>query len=259
MAEPVCKVCEDPLRVPISDDDEPGPSSSTANTIPDDLLFPCGCHYHWQCALDQATHIATHLTCPSCDAHLVTNAPGPSVTNPIYHTSQAAPSIPCRYESDGGVEENYDILPVLTEEAYLETHPDERRNRAFLTMCSEGDVLGAVELLKDAASEGDDVRAIVLYRDSLAKGKSALQIALEKKQEEAVWLLLYLGSPRLPIEAFPDEAVAAAQSMGVDRMPPAGGEDIVSLRDEEGRSAEDYARAVAPVWDRLVQAGVLRS
>lgn len=155
------------------------------------------------------------------------------------------------------MEENYDILPVLTEEAYLETHPDERRNRAFMTMCQEGDVLGAVELLKDAASEGEDVRTIVLYRDSLAKGKSALQIALEKQQEEAVWLLLYLGSPRLPIEAFPDEAVAAAQSLGVDRMPP-GGEDIVSLRDEEGRSAEDYARAVAPAWDRLVQAGVLR-
>lgn len=149
---------------------------------------------------------------------------------------------------------------MLTEEAYLETHPDERRNRAFLTMCSEGDVLGAVELLKDAASEGENVRAIVLYRDALAKGKSALQIALEKKHEEAVWLLLYLASPRLPLEAFPDEAVAAAQSMGVDRMPPGdGGEDIVSLRDDEGRSAEDYARAVAPVWDRLVQAGVLRS
>ncbi|KAJ4422516.1 hypothetical protein N0V82_002850 [Gnomoniopsis sp. IMI 355080] len=257
MAEPVCKVCADPLRVPVSDDDEPGPSSSSANTIPDDLLFPCGCHYHWQCALDQASHIATHLTCPSCDSHLVSNTPGPSVTNPIYHTSQAAPSILCRYESDGGVEENYDILPVLTEEAYLETHPNERRNRAFLTMCGEGDVIGAVELLKDAASEGEDVRAIILYRDSLANGKSALQIALEKQQEEAVWLLLYLGSPRLPIEAFPDEAIAAAQSMGVDRMPP-GGEDIVSLRDEGGRSAEDYARAVAPVWDRLVQAGVLR-
>lgn len=257
MAEPLCKVCADPLRVPISEDDEPGPSSSTANTIPDDLLFPCGCHYHWQCALDQAAHIATHLTCPSCDAHLFTNTPGPSVTNPVFHTSQATPSVSCRYESDGGVEENYDILPVLTEEAFLETHPDERRNRAFLTICGEGDVLGAVELLKDAASEGDDVRAIVLYRDSLAKGKSALQIALEKQQEEVVWLLLYLGSPRLPTQAFPDEAIAAAQSLGVDRMPP-GGEDIVCLKDDEGRSAEDYASALAPVWDPLVQAGVLR-
>lgn len=260
MAEPACKVCDESLLVPIEDDeDEPqgAASSSTANTIPDDLLFPCGCHYHWQCALDQASHIALHLTCPSCDNYLPSNQTGPSVTNPIYHTSQSGPSIFCRYASDGGVEENYDILPVLTEEAYLESHPDERRNRAFLTMCAEGDVLGAVELLKDAASEGADVKAIVLYRDSLAKGKSALHLAIEKSQEEAIWLLLYLGSPRLPTEAFPEEALAAAQSMGVDRMP-AGGEDIVSVRDEEGRSAEDYASAMAPVWDRLVQAGVLR-
>lgn len=259
MAEPVCKVCNDALAAPVSEDDEPGPSSSTANTVPDDLLFPCGCHYHWQCALDQATHIATHLTCPSCDAHLVSNTPGPSVTNPIFHTSQPTPTILCRYESDGGVEESYDILSVLTEEAYLETHPDERRNRAFLTFIGEGDFLGAVDLLKDAASEGDDVRSIVLYRDTLAGGKSALQIALERRQEECVWLLLYMASPRLPSEAFPDEAIAAAVSMGVDRMPASSGvEDIVTVRDAEGRSAEEYARALAPVWDRLVAAGVLR-
>lgn len=263
MAEPLCKVCDEPLAVPVSDDDEPGPSSSTstANTIPDDLLFPCGCHYHWQCALDQATHIATHLTCPSCDAHLVTNAPGqPSVTNPIFHTSHATPTIPCRYESDGGVEPAYDILPILTEEAYLESRPTERRSRAFLTMIGEGDVLGAVELLQDAAAAdgADAVRDVVLYRDTLAAGKTALQIALERRQEEAVWLLLYLASPRLPTEAFPEEAIAAAASMGVDRMPAGRGEDIVAVRDAEGRSAEEYARALAPVWDRLVGAGVLR-
>lgn len=268
MAEPTCKVCDESLLVPF-EDDEDGPqgagaaSSSTANTIPDDLLFPCGCHYHWQCALDQSSHVALHLTCPSCDTYLPSNQAGPSVTNPVYHTSQSGPSILCRYSSDGGVEENYDILPVLTEEAYLESHPDERRNRAFLTMCAEGDVLGAVELLKDAASAeeggggGADVRAIVLYRDALANGKSALHIAIERSQEEAVWLLLFLGSPKLPTEAFPEEALAAAQSMGVDRMP-AGAEDIVSIRDEQGRSAEDYASAMAPAWDRLVHAGVLR-
>lgn len=253
-----CKVCDEPLLVPVDDDEEiEGPSSSTPQTVPDDLQLPCGCHYHWQCCLDQASHIALNLTCPSCDAHLVANTTGPSVTNPIFHTSQAQPAILCRYESDGGVEENYNILPTLTEEAYLESHPDERRPRAFLTMCGEGDVLGAVELLKDAAAEGQDVRAIVLYRDSLVNGKSALHLAVEKGQEEAVWLLLYLGSPKLSLDSFPQEALAAAQSMGIDRMPP-GGQDIASLRDEAGASAEDYAREMAGVWDRLVAAGVLR-
>lgn len=259
MTDTTCKVCAEPLLVPDPDTEaQAGPSSSTANTSPDDLEFPCGCHYHWQCALDQASHVATHLTCPSCDAHLVSNAPGrPSVTNPVFHTSQAPAAVLCRYTSDGGVEDDYDVLSVLTEEAYLETHPAERRARAFLTMCGEGDVLGAVELLQDAASEGDDVRAIVMYRDALTRGRSALQLAIERKQEEVVWLLLYLGSPRLPTEAFPDEALAAAMSMGVDRMP-AGAEGIVSMRDDEGRSAEDYARAMAPVWDRLVGVHVLR-
>lgn len=271
MADPdaICKVCNDSVLVPVDDSDDegvPGPSSSAANTsnnVPDDLLFPCGCHYHWQCALDQASHIAVHLTCPSCDAYLPTNQAGPSVTNPIFHTSQQLPSVHCRYASDGGVEENYDILPVLTEEAYVESHPAERRHRAFLTLCGEGDVPAAIELLHDAAADGEDVRAIVLYRDTLAAGRSALHLAVTKGQEEVVWLLLYLASPRLPTEAFPEEALAAAQSMGVDRMPPpatraAGGEDIVAIRDDEGRSAEDYARALAPLWDRLVQAGVLR-
>lgn len=260
MAEATCKVCDESLLVPIdedSDDDQPTASSSTPQTVPDDLLFPCSCHYHWQCALDQASHIALHLTCPSCDAYLPTNHPGPSVTNPIFHTSQAPTAILTRYASDGGVEENYDILPILTEEAYLETHPDQRRPRAFLTMCREGDVLGVVDLLRDAAQDGADVRSIVLTRDALAKQRSALHLAIEKEQEEAVWLLLYLASPKLELEQFPEQALGAALDMGLDRMP-AGGEDIVSLRDEDGLSAEDYARHMAPVWDRLVSAGVLR-
>lgn len=264
MADPaaICKVCNESVLVPVSDSDDEGtagPSSAAAasDTIPDDLRFPCGCHYHWQCALDQASHIAVHLTCPSCDAYLPTNRSGPSVTNPVFHTNQQSPSISCRYASDGGVEEDYDILPVLTEEAYLESHPTERRSRAFLTLCGEGDVPSAVELLRDAAEDGDDVRAVVLYRDALASGRTALQLALERGHEDAVWLLLYLASPRMPTEAFPEEALAAASSLGVDRMPP-GAEDIISVRDDQGRSAEDYARAMAPLWDRLVDAGVLR-
>lgn len=263
-----CKVCDEPLLVPVDDSEDEGPSAGASSssaaaaaapqTVPDDLQLPCGCHYHWQCCLDQASHIALNLTCPSCDAHLVTNTAGPSVTNPVFHTSQTQPAIICRYESDGGVEDNYNILPTLTEEAYLESHPDERRPRAFLTMCGEGDVLGAVDLLKDAAADGEDVRAIVLYRDSLASGKSALHLAVEKGQEEAVWLLLYLASPKLPLDSFPQEALAVAQSMGLDRMPPRGGEDIATLRDDGGASAEDYAREMAGIWDRLVAAGVLR-
>lgn len=247
---PICKVCTDPLLTP-AEDDEP--------SVPDDLTLPCGCHYHWQCLLDQASHIALSLTCPSCDAYLPVNRAGPSATNPIFPEPQDQTRILTRYASEAGVEEDHDILPTLTEEAYLESHPDERRTRAFQTLCGEGDVLGAVELLSDAASEGDDVRAIMLYRDPLSRprGKTALHCAVEKGQEEALWLLLYLGSPGLSLDSFPQQALAAAQSMGLDRMP-AGGEDVRAARDEEGRTPEDYARLLSPLWDRLLGAGVLR-
>jgi hypothetical protein len=247
---PLCKVCEDPLVT--QGDDGEGP-------IQDDLELPCGCHYHWQCLLDQASHIALTLTCPSCDKYLPSNEPGPSVTNPVFHTPQHQTTIRTRYASEDGVEENYDILPTLTEEAYLESHPGEQRPRAFHTMCGEGDVLGAVELLGDAAAEGEDVAAILTYRDSLARGRTALHFALEKGQEDAVWLLLFLGSPRLSLDSFPQEALDAARGMGLDRMPDRPGlEDVRAARDDDGRTPEDYARALPDQWGRLVNAGVLR-
>ncbi|KAI7788247.1 hypothetical protein LA080_012314 [Diaporthe eres] len=246
---PLCKVCEDPLVTQVDDGEAP---------VQDDLELPCGCHYHWQCLLDQAGHIALTLTCPSCDKYLPSNEPGPSVTNPIFHTPQHQTTIRTRYASETGVEENYDILPTLTEEAYLESHPDETRPRAFQTMCGEGDVLGAVELLSDAAAEGEDVPAILLYRDSLARGRTPLHVALEKGQEDAVWLLLFLGSPRLSLDNFPQEALDAARGMGLDRMPDRGGEDVRAARDDDGRTPEDYARALPNLWGRLVNAGVLR-
>lgn len=247
---PLCKVCTEPLLTPV-EDDEPA--------VPDDLALPCGCHYHWQCLLDQASHIALHLTCPSCDAYLPSTQPGPSVTNSVFLTQQAQTRILTRYASEDGVEEDHDILPTLTEEAYLESHPGERRIRAFQTLCAEGDVLGAVELLSDVAAEGEDVRAVMLYRDPLGqpRGKTALHCALEAGQEEAVWLLLYLASPKLSLDNFPQQALGAAQGMGLDRMPP-GGEDVCAARDDEGRTPEDYARALSPRWDRLLGAGILR-
>lgn len=248
---PLCKVCEDPLVTQVDDDQPP---------VQDDLELPCGCHYHWQCLLDQAGHIALALTCPSCEKYLPSNEAGrPSVTNPVFHTSQQQASIRTRYASENGVEEDYDVLPALTEEAYLESHPGEARPRAFHTMCGEGDVLGAVELLSDAAAEGEDVPAVLAYRDPLARGRTALHLALEKGQEDAVWLLLFLGSPRLPLDSFPQEALDAARSMGLDRMPDRGaGGDLRAARDDDGRTPEDYARALPNLWERLVNAGVLR-
>lgn len=236
-----CKVCSEQLVSQVDDEEAP---------VPDDLELPCGCHYHWQCLLDQSSYVALNLKCPSCERFLPVNQAGPSVTN----TPQSQ-AILTRYTTEDGVEENYDILPIVTEEAYLESHPGERRARAFHVMLSQDDVLGVLELLNDAASEGDDVSALVFYRDALNKNKNGLHLAIEKGQEEAVWLMLYLGSP-LPLDMFPQEAAHAAQSMGVERLD--GRENICCLRDDQNLTAEDYARNLGDKWSRLLQGGVLR-
>jgi len=46
-----CRICEQPLIIELDPDsfDEAAASSSVgaAITAPDDLLLPCGCHFHW--------------------------------------------------------------------------------------------------------------------------------------------------------------------------------------------------------------------
>jgi hypothetical protein len=52
---------------------------------------------------------------------VVSTSPGPK------------PHILARYHNEGGVQENLDILPLVTEEAYLEANPAARPARAFMT------------------------------------------------------------------------------------------------------------------------------
>lgn len=145
--------------------------------VPDDLLLSCGCHFHWyveissppftlspsvclitygaraiisnlehntdlayrQCLLDESAHLAVSLACPSCQVPISTAGTGDS----------AAPHIFTKYYNEGGVQECLDIFALVKEEAYLDANPLARPARAFLTMCSEGDVGGLVEQGKD--------------------------------------------------------------------------------------------------------------
>ena len=50
-----------------------------------------------------------------------------------------------RYHNEGGLQENLDIFPLIREEAYLSGNPSARPARAYLTMCSEGDITGIIE------------------------------------------------------------------------------------------------------------------
>ncbi|CAJ2502660.1 Uu.00g100540.m01.CDS01 [Anthostomella pinea] len=258
MAAATCKVCDDPLVLEVDDDEEGG--NAETQPVPDDLELSCGCHFHWQCLLDQSSEIAISLKCPSCDSQVAANTAGPSVTNPFLHASSGA-SILTRYKNEGGVQENLDILPAVTEEAYLEANPAARPARAFHVMCCEGDFGGIVELLRDAdQADGEeptmDPAQLLRYQDPLADKKSGLHLAVEKRQEEVVWLLLWIASS-LSTETFPEPAMQAAQAMGLHRPATSASDDIRSLRDDQGRTAETVAAEMGGVWAAMLQAGAL--
>lgn len=252
-----CKVCENPLVIEVDDED----GNDEVQLVPDDLETSCGCHFHWQCLLDHAAELAISLKCPSCDSALATNVAGPSVTNPFLQSAPGA-SILTRYTNEGGVQENYDVLPAITEEAYLEANPEARPARAYHVMCSEGDVGGIVELLRDADQAEDDepsmnIPQLLRYQDPLGDSKSGLHLAVEKGQEEVVWLLLWIAST-LDTEAFPAPAVQAAQAMGIQRPSTLASDDIRALTDNQGRTAEAVATQIGGgTWTTILESGAL--
>ncbi|KAK1990471.1 hypothetical protein LX36DRAFT_405589 [Colletotrichum falcatum] len=253
--------CEDPLVIVLEpESDEEGQTIDDAQTVPDDLELPCGCHFHWQCLLDLSQEIAISLNCPSCQKYLPSNAQGPSVTNPFLHTPPAT-AIITRYVNEGGLQDALDILPNITEEAYLASNPDARPARAYHLMCAEGDVQGVVDLLQDANEElaGDvsQLAQLIRYQDPLAGGMSALHLALDKEHQEVVWLLLWIASP-LPTDLFPLSARQAAEALQIVRLTNDAAQDIRALRTDAGQTAEDVARAKPARWGALVDAGILR-
>jgi len=252
----VCEACKEPLLLEVEAED----GSDETQQVPDDLELPCNCHFHWQCFLDEAPEVALSLKCPSCGSQLSSNAPGPSVTNQFLSANVGA-KILTRYINEGGVQENLDILPSITEEAYLAANPAAAPARAYHVMCSEGDVGGIVELLRDAdqaASEEGALTAAQLlrYQDPLNENQSGLHVAVQKGQEEVVWALLWLGSS-LSSHTIPDVVSQSAQAMGLERPQTTHAEDIRALQDSQGRTAEVFAAQMGGVWTTLVESGVL--
>ncbi|PKS07455.1 hypothetical protein jhhlp_006059 [Lomentospora prolificans] len=249
-----CKACDEPLLLSVVDSDDEGNSSAAGASVPDDLHLPCDCHFHWQCLLDRATDVVSSLRCPACGSALAQAAGSSS-------SSARQPPILTTYISEGGVEENLDILPIITEEAYVEANPEARPARALHIMAKEGDVEGAVELLhtvsEDEAGNAEEALGrLIRYQDPLASMKSALHLAVEAGQVESVWLLLWLSSS-LPEPAFPDTTRAQAQAIGLGRLSVSSpAQDLRSLRDANGHTSEALARE-SPMLFPLVQAGVL--
>ncbi|EDN94717.1 hypothetical protein SS1G_10591 [Sclerotinia sclerotiorum 1980 UF-70] len=116
-------------------------------------------------------------------------------------------------------------------------------------MCAEGDIFGINDLLSavddDEDGEGISAKPILRYQDPLDGMKSGLHVAVEKGQEEVIWLLLWLAST-LSTNIFPEQISQMAEAMGVER-DTADGKDIRNLRDAEGRLASDLARSTGNV------------
>jgi hypothetical protein len=62
----------------------------------------------------------------------------------------------CTLRNEGGVQPSLDILPLLAEEAYLSFNPRERRGRAFLSFCEEGDLEAVVALLAGGQDDEEE-------------------------------------------------------------------------------------------------------
>ncbi|KAK8153401.1 hypothetical protein BKA80DRAFT_284766 [Phyllosticta citrichinensis] len=257
-----CAACHDPLVVEIDpqgdDVDVPAAASSSSaaaaaapQTVPDDIhLVACGCHYHWQCLLD-----AYSVTeCPGCGASIVSQA------------ADGGQQVLSNIDNEGGAQQNVDILPLLSEEGYLKAYPEERKCRAFLEFCRQGDVEAVVEMLQgghdDDSDEDEDEDAdamdtgapprdsvdLLRYQDALGDNSSALHAAVASGSQEVAWVLLLLSS-NLDLSHFPPQVLDEAKALGLARDDQTAAKvDIRSLRDAEGRTAEDLAAMHGGVW-----------
>lgn len=174
-----------------------------------------------------------------------------------------------RYESEGGVQENYNILPDVTEEAYLLAHPEFRPAHAFHSMCAEGNAEELLAIIADVESpagggDGENeagagpltVSQLLRYQDPLNGMKSPLHIAIEKNQAQVALLLLYMASG-LPEDSFPGDTLEVAKGLGLRRPTLSSpDDDIRALKDANGHTAEEYAYKARGPWIQFIEAGM---
>ena len=146
----------------------------------------------------------------------------------------------------------------------MRAYPEDRKCRAFLEFCREGDVSAVVDLLKsceeeDSDDEEDDEMAdepptqkktadeILRYQDPIGDMQSGLHAAVAGGSREVVWLLLLLAS-KYPELEFPALVFQEASSLGIMRSDQSNQTDIRSLKDAEGRTAEQLASEIGGVW-----------
>jgi len=164
--------------------------------------------------------------------------------------------------NEGGIQENYDILPAATEEAYLRAYPEERKGHAYLEFCREGDIDAIIHLIKDSEEdedeEQDEETVDILRYCGTFEGieGSGLHVAIRYNQQEVAWLLLAVGS-RLEWDKFSSDVLQAMQGLGLRKEDRRGEPDIRTLVDSEGRTPADLAQQLGGVWTAWLSEGRL--
>ena len=248
-----CVVCQKSLILHVEDEENDEDMSDPTEDLPidDDVLLPCKCHFHWQCLLDSSFEVTN---CPNCNTHVVNV------------DSNGTQQLLCDLNNEGGLQKGQDILPILNEESYLRAYPEERKARAFLQFCADGDIEAIVDVLRIEDNLDTDERNIstasftsaddiLRYQDQLGSMSSALHLAIQNQRVEVAWLLLLLAS-HVEDSAFPIEAMSMAQDVGISRSDYRGSVDIRSLKDSEGMTAYERARDIGGVWETWVSKGV---
>ena len=204
-----------------------------------------------QCLLDSYSI----SECPNCGRNLITTTPS------------GEQQLLCNLNNEGGLQEGIDMLPILTEESYLKAYPEERKCRAFLEFCGEGDVEAIVDLLNDGDDGEQDEENpgqgtsqsidVLRYQDSLRSMVSGLHLAVQNQRMEVAWLLLLLAST-LEMDQFPAAVLQGAQDLGIQREDQSGKVDIRSLKDLHGMTAEQQAAGIGGMWTEWLQLGRLK-
>jgi hypothetical protein len=171
----------------------------------------------------------------------------------------------CTVRNEGGVQENYDILPSATEESYLRAYPEERRGHAYLEFCREGDIDAIIHMIKDTDedenddedNEGQADTDFLTYSGTFEGIEgTGLHVAIRYGREDVAWLLLALAST-LDWSQFPQPVLQAMSNLGLskeDRIPSV---EIRSINDSDGQSPKALAEKVGGPWKSWVESGRL--
>jgi hypothetical protein len=99
----------------------------------------------------------------------------------------------------------------------------------------------------DQPSNGVGIEKMLRYQDPIGDMQSGLHAAVHAQSREVAWLLLLLASNYDLLE-FPPQVYQEAEAMGIMRGLTEDKVDIRSLRDANGKTAEDIAKEIGGVW-----------